>query len=373
MLAVAVAVTAADSACAAGTPANAKPTQGVYRLSNGNLVSLFVNQGYLRVLDYATGEYRALKQQSQGLWVGGPGATVFAPIRVRVRATGAGRITFNGDAGVSIRPHQEMTSFTDRGVHFAARLLLPPGKGPFPGVVIVPGSERANRWSYDLWAYFYAAHGVAVLTYDKRGVRDSGGTYDSSASPTNLETLANDALAALNALRAQPNIDSARIGLTGGSQAGWVIEKAAAHSSAVKFAVLESAPAMSVGRQLAYAGATKWGDRNPPPTDAAIQALLSETPDSGYDPSSDIAALKIPVLWQLGAADKRMYTPETVSDLQQIQSAGTHDFTVDVYPGGAHSLRLTNNGLISEERSSAGFCPGVFPDIAAWLKSHIAP
>ncbi len=361
----------AGSAVAEGAPRVLKPTQGVYRLSDGNFVSLLVNQGHLRVLEYASGEYRALQSKPHGLWVGGPGATVFTPISVRVRVQGVDRIAVDGESGLRLHPAEQMTSFTDRGVRFAARLLLPTGPGPFPGVVIVPGSVRANRWTYDLWAYFYAAHGVAVLTYDKRGVRGSGGIYDASSATSNLQTLAADALAGLAWLRLRPQIDPARVGLAGGSQAGWVTEIAAARSAAVRFVALQAAPAMSVDRQLGYAELTKWGQRDPPPTETQIQTLLANTPDGGYDPRRDIASLEIPVLWQLGASDRRMYTPETVADLQHIESSGTYDFTVDVYPGGAHSLRLTSNGLISEERSSPGFCPGVFQDLADWLRSHL--
>jgi hypothetical protein len=175
----------------------------------------------------------------------------------------------------------------------------------------------------------------------------------------------------VNWLRRQPQIDPTRVGLTGGSQAGWVIEMAAAHSSAITFLALQASPAMSVGRQHAYDHITREGQLTPPPTDSQIQTELAQVPDSGYNPAADIASLQIPVLWQLGAVDKRMYTPQTVADLQQITASGSHAFTVRVYPGGAHSLRLTANGLISEERSSPGFCPGVFPDLAAWLKSTV--
>jgi dienelactone hydrolase len=222
-----------------------------------------------------------------------------------------------------------------------------------------------------MWAYFFASQGVAVLTYDKRGVRDSGGVYSASGSTANLQLLAADALAGVSWLRRQPQIDSTRIGLTGGSQAGWVIEMAAARSPAVTFLALQASPAMSVGRQHAYDHITREGQLTPPPSDSQIQTELAQVPDSGYNPAADIASLQIPVLWQLGAVDKRMYTPETVADLQQITASGSHSFTVHVYPGGAHSLRLTTNGLISQERSSPGFCPGVFQDLAAWLKTTV--
>jgi hypothetical protein len=91
---------------------------------------------------------------------------------------------------------------------------------------------------------------------------------------------------------------------------------------------------------------------------------------SGFDPRPALAGLKIPVLWQLGTVDKRMYTPETLANLSAITAGGAHDFTVRLYPGGAHSLRSTAHGLISEERTSPGFVSGVFTDLAAWLRSH---
>jgi len=93
------------------------------------------------------------------------------------------------------------------------------------------------------------------------------------------------------------------------------------------------------------------------------------SPDSRFDPKPILAALQIPVLWQLGSVDERMHTPETVADLAAIDSG--HHFTVSVYPGGAHSLRLTEHGTISEEQTSPGFVSGVFADLAAWLRTRV--
>ena len=125
---------------------------------------------------------------------------------------------------------------------------------------------------------------------------------------------------------------------------------------------------MSVGRQLAYSALTKYGVDNP--TDAQVHAAVDAVPDSGFDPRPALASLTIPVLWQLGALDKRMYTPETLADLAAITAQGGHAFTELVYPGAAHSLRLTNRGLAVEERTSPGFAAGVFTDLGAWLRSN---
>jgi dienelactone hydrolase len=361
------------AACTAVTGARGgiSSSLGAYRLAGGGLVSLVVGEGRPRLVDYGTGALRTLREQSPGVYVGGPGASVLAPVRVRVRLERGGRISVDGRAGTRLPIVSQTASFEDGRMRLAGRLLRPRGHGLLPGVVIVPGSEPARRTTYDLWAYFFAAHGFAVLTYDKRGVGASGGTYDRSAASPNLHALASDALAALDWLRRQPGVDPGRVGLSGGSQAGWVIEIAAARSRFVRFAALQSGPAMSVGRQLAYDALTRQGWLDPPPSAARIAAALAAAPNSGYDPRADLDSLRLPVLWQLGAVDKRMYTPETLADLRKVDVRARRSFTVRVYAGGAHSLRLTQDGLIRQEQTSPGFAPGVFRDLASWLRSAV--
>jgi dienelactone hydrolase len=344
---------------------------GAYRFADGSVVSLVEQDGALRLVDYQSGALRQLTERSLGSFVGGPGVSVAEPVSVRVSlvATASGRVTGlqrDGRAALRVPLVTERTTLSGGGIRLAARLLRPPGKGPFPAVVIVPGSVPAHVDTYDLWALFFASHGFAVLSYDKRGVGASTGHYVRAATDANLRALAGDALTGVDWLRRRHDIDAARIGLSGGSQAGWTIAIAASRSTHVRFAALQSGPAMSVGRQLAYGALTK--DGLLAPDDAQIRSSLDGVPDSGYDPRPDLTALRIPVLWQQGAVDKRMYTPETLANLNAIQGAGAHAFTVRVYPGGAHSLRVTADGTIAEERTSPGFAPGVFQDLTDWLR-----
>jgi dienelactone hydrolase len=247
--------------------------------------------------------------------------------------------------------------------------MRPPGAGPFPAVVLVPGSVRATRDTYDLWGLFFASQGFAVLSHDKRGVGESTGSFDKSPAESNLQRLAGDALAGVAWLGRRADIDRSRIGLSGGSQAGWIIPLAASQSGDVAFAALQSGPAMSVGRQAAYTALTVNGAQVPPPTDVQIHAALDGLPDSGFDPKPAIRSLRIPTIWQYGSVDKRQYTPESVAILADVAP----DAVVRVYTGGAHSLRVTTDGLISEERDTTGFVPGLFVDLAAWLKTTLAP
>jgi uncharacterized protein len=355
---------------AVAAAADLRGAVGAYRFADGSVVSLVEQDGSLRLVDYRSGALRQLTERSLGSFAGGPGVAVSEPVSVRVRlvANAAGRVTGllrDGRTASRLPLVAERATLARRGVRLSARLLRPPGRGPFPAVVVVPGSVPAHVDTYDLWALFFASRGFAVLSYDKRGVGASTGRYVRASTEANLRALSRDALAGVDWLRRRPDVDAKRIGLSGGSQAGWVIAMAAARSSHVRFAALQSGPAMSVGRQLAYGALTK--DGLLAPDDAQVQSALDGVPDSGYDPRPDLAALRIPVLWQQGAADRRMFTPETLANLAAIQSTGTHAFTVRVYPGGAHSLRLTAHGTIAEERTSPGFVPGLFDDLAAWL------
>jgi uncharacterized protein len=364
---------AAASASGASPPVDLGDAVGAYRFANGSAVALVEQGGALRLVDYRTGALRQLSQQTRMLFVGGPGVSVPSPVSVRV-ALGPRRhgtvasVRVDGETANRIPLVTRSATFRDGGVTLAGRLIEPAGKGPFPAIVIVPGSVPAHRDTYDLWALFFASRGFAVLSYDKRGVGESTGRYVRAATDANLRDLASDTLAGVAWLRRQPGIDPQRIGLSGGSQAGWVIALAASRSHDVRFAAMQSGPAMSVGRQLAYSALTKDGGVDV--TDEQVHAALDGVPDSGFDPRAALAGLSIPVIWQLGSVDKRMYTPETLADLTAIDGAGTHDFSIRLYTGGAHSLRSTAHGLIAEERTSPGFVPGVFSDLGTWLRSH---
>ena len=70
-------------------------------------------------------------------------------------------------------------SFTNGDVTLAGTLIRPRTKGPHPLVVYVPPLDRAGvagEMSRPV-AEFFAAHGVAGLIYDKRGVGASTGDW----------------------------------------------------------------------------------------------------------------------------------------------------------------------------------------------------
>lgn len=105
-------------------------------------------------------------------------------------------------------------------------LTTPVGKGPFPVVVLVHGSGMHNRDSAiggskpfrDL-AVGLASKGIAVLRYDKVTYEH---TFKVASQPkfTLKKETVDDAISAVELLKANPNIDASRIFVAGHSQGG---------------------------------------------------------------------------------------------------------------------------------------------------------
>jgi uncharacterized protein len=132
------------------------------------------------------------------------------------------------------------------GITLAGTLTLPKGEGPFPAVVLIPGSgpqdrdeSLASHRPFLLIADAFTRKGIAVLRCDKRGVGKSTGNPDIA---TTMD-LAADAKAALAYLKSRKEVDGTRIGLLGHSEGAIIAPYLAGHSKDVKWLVLLAAPA----------------------------------------------------------------------------------------------------------------------------------
>lgn len=135
---------------------------------------------------------------------------------------------------------------TGAGV-IAGTLTVPTGDGPFPAIVLFAGTGSQDRdASYAGHRPFFviADHltrrGFATLRLDERGSGHSSGLLGELRT---VAADAGDARAAIEVLRAQPEIDRSRIGILGHSEGG-LVAAAAAGRIDVAFVVLMGAPAM---------------------------------------------------------------------------------------------------------------------------------
>ena len=203
--------------------------------------------------------------------------------------------------------------------------------------------------------------GLAVLTYDKRGVGESTGTYVNVGTARSIEMfglLADDALAGVHAIKDRPDVDASRIGLGGASQAGWITPLAASRSRAVAFVVILSGPAVTVGEEMEYsrlAGADPGSIKGLP--DAEIDRRMREfTGPHGFDPVPVLEQMATPSLWIEGERDRSVPMAQTLATLDRIRESG-RPITIVRLPGADHSLRNPVTG----ER------PDFWPQVRVWL------
>ncbi|WNS46819.1 CocE/NonD family hydrolase [Paenibacillus sp. MMS20-IR301] len=122
--------------------------------------------------------------------------------------------------------------------------------GSKPGLVLFihgdgPVDASHNDGYKPLWERL-ASLGYASLSLNKRGINGSDGSWLEQS----IEDRVEEARQALAWARAQPFIDSGRIGVWGASQAGWVIPQLAAEEP-LAFSILVS-PAINWQQQGAY-------------------------------------------------------------------------------------------------------------------------
>ena len=243
------------------------------------------------------------------------------------------------------RPQTGRVTFQNGEVTLAGNLFVPVGEGPFPAVVIVHGSGKETSRDLVYHSWFFVQHGFAVLTYDKRGVGESSGTYkmvDINNGESVLEDLAGDALAGVEFLKGRDRIDPNRIGIFGGSQAGWIAPLAASKSSDVAFIVLFSGPVCTVGQEMFYSGTTGAG-----PGDKIEGISLEEASDMardyagphGFDPLPSLDAIDIPGLWMFGGQDRSTPVPLSVEVLDALVAQQGKDFSYIIYPNADHNIR----------------------------------
>ena len=125
--------------------------------------------------------------------------------------------------------HRNLVIDLGNGVKTNAQLTIPAeGKGPFPGVLLIPGSgavdmnETLAKDAKPFWqiAQYLSERGFAVLRYDKRGIGATSNTIlDTNVwGNTTANDLIQDSKKALNVLIQQPEVDPKRISIIGHSE-----------------------------------------------------------------------------------------------------------------------------------------------------------
>jgi uncharacterized protein len=268
-------------------------------------------------------------------------------------------------SSVDFADHRQVdVHFTCAGARLAGTLYLPNSPGPFPAVVYVHGSGEASRWGWDVpWVSMTVRAGISFFSYDKRGVGESEGTC-CPGDDGHYNLLAADANGALNALRKRPEIDAARVGFLGISQAGWVVPLAVVRSQHhVAFTALASAPAVTTHEEEQWSQAAGEEADNPAPlTLEKRKDITRQLQPSGFDPVPLLQQMTVRGIWVYGRQDRSIPAEKSAATLERLRKTEGKDFTVVLFPHADH-------GLLDTPPTD----PRAMPTLLAWIQKHVRP
>jgi pimeloyl-ACP methyl ester carboxylesterase len=290
----------------------------------------------------------------------------------------------------------EDVSVTSNATRLAGTMWIP--SSVRLAVVMHPGSGPSDRHNDELYPpirEMLLQRGVAVASFDKRGVGGSGGDWLEAG----IKEQAHDAAAAVSALRSR--VPDVPLGLFGHSQGGWVVLEAAELCGA-DWVITNSGPSVTpiqqetfstactlrsagdneaeveAGTRLAletwhqavsgvsYAEFERWSTGRRAeidrlldigvfiPSDAVEWSFLAAIGD--YDPRERLAQLTVPLLAVFGADDNVVPVADCVDVLRSVVTP--HLLNLSVIPGGDHRIQLPDDA----------FAPGYFSAIDAFLE-----
>ncbi len=409
---------------------------GVYRSADGHMIgidSFITDSGENAVLfsDYQSGVIRRIFPTSRDEWGMGPSFAVQSPREVTIRLV---RDSNSAVSGILLHPTNGQESFARKSplvrepvtvasgpVKLAGTLILPTGKRPRAGIVLLHGSGPLTRYSFGPYPHFFASLGLAVLTFDKRGTGDSTGTrLDASTGALTSppedynypDYLLEDALAAFRFLQGRPEIDPTQIGFWGSSEGGMLATQAAAQNKDVAFAINSSGFMGPLWQTLHYQAGALARERGVPDAQVeealAFSALWMRVARTGegyqefvearekarredndwmlnwrsaefaspqqmrwdwqrtlsFDPLPALMTVTCPVLGIWGERDPLTDAPRAAKSMRDaLAESPNKDVTTRIIADGSHSLM--------EMPDRRRMAPGVFETLRVWLRDRV--
>lgn len=218
-------------------------------------------------------------------------------------------------------------------------------------VVIIHGSGQEKRMIE--FATTLAKNGIAVLTFDKRGVGESAGIYagpevgTNNVDFSNLNLLSLDASAAINTLSKYLPQKKIPIGLIGGSQAGWIIPLTAEKNKKVSFMTIFSGALITSKEQLRFQfytnGNANFWDTH---TEEDARKHTFNDPDKYEFVDTDIkhtlSNLSIPGLWIFGGKDIQVPVNLSIEYLDELKAKGKN-YEYKLFPNLGHNTAFSNS------------------------------
>jgi hypothetical protein len=302
------------------------------------------------------------------------------------------------------------------GNTLAGTLTIPPGKGPFPAVLLISGSGPNDRDEtvfghkpFLVLSDYLTRKGIVVLRVDKRGVGKSTGDL---AHATTAD-FATDAEAGVQYLKTRAEADPRRIGLIGHSEGGTVAPMLAAGDPGVRFIVLMAGPGVpgdqiivEQGRLIEEAaGATKEKAAQDADKQRELFALVEKEKDDAvlgkelreklagrvpdaqidvaiqqltspwmrytltYDPATALRKVACPVLALNGEKDLQVSAAQNLPAIKKaLEEGGNKQIEIDEMPGLNHLFQTAKTGSPTEyAQIEETISPVALDKVATWI------
>ena len=306
-----------------------------------------------------------------------------------------------------------------QSVTLAATLTMPPGKGPFPAVVLITGSGPQDRDEallghrpFFVLADYLTRKGIAVLRADDRGVGKSTGIFGKATTAD----FATDAEAGVAYLKTRPEVNQHKIGLIGHSEGGVIAPMVAARNPDVAFIVMMAGSGVRgdaiITEQLRLIEEANGKSHEQAEKDAAeereVLALVKQEKNEAvlenelreklagripkaqlgaaiqqvtspwfryfiaYDPSLTLAKVKCPVLAINGEKDLQVPPSQNLPAIRKaLEAGGNKDVEVDELPGLNHLFQTAKTGSPSEYAGiEETISPVALDKMATWILKH---
>src|SRR5262245_33980573 len=404
---------------------------GVYRWAPGAFIYLqmwdeftgFGNPRQLVAFD-ESGEVRTLYPTETDQFFAGPGMAISTSVESRIefqrdRTGKISSLTWQREGAIPRTARRveierrEDVRFSNGPIRLAGTLISPTTNRRRPAIILVHGSGAENREYMLPWAHFLIRRGIAVLGYDKRGVGESTGDWNTAS----FDDLAGDVVAAFEYLKTRRDIDSAQIGLLGISQAGWIMPLAAVRAKEIAFLIsisgagvppaettldqarnemtMTGMPQQNVEDILALLRLQYEFVRTGEGWDAyaaareKLAARMGNPPDTipgrpdhpyfqfikrlyFYDPVPTLRQLQAPTLAMWGELDNNVLAEKNRAAWEAaLKAGGNRDYTLTILPKANHSQWEAKTGSNAEAKSLQRFVPAYFTTIENWVAKRI--
>jgi uncharacterized protein len=278
-----------------------------------------------------------------------------------------------------------------------ATLTLPPGKGPFPAVLLVPGSGMTdrdvtigrNKIFRDL-AWGFASRGIVSLRVEKRLAQYADKFRAQHILPSLRTEFIDDAITAARQLQKMPEVDPKRVYVLGHSQGATFAPQIANEAGGIEGVIILAGstrkPGEMIEEQVAHVLAQpniSEAERKEANQALALAKQLKDLPTDDntfvggmpasywryfytYDAAAEAAKVKGRVLIIQNGRDYEVTEADFAGWKKSL--AGRPNVTMKVYPKLNHVLQEGTGPSTPEEYEKlGGASPELISDLAEWL------